>query len=555
MRFSIRTLIFALLGGLCCIMGIGTGSAWLTLRTQSNGLQAIHDDQVLPLRQLQRLTNGYAQGILATAAQVEAGGLDPAAARHRIEQARADIAGQWEEFARRPAVAAEEDAALAEALVRDKAVADAALARLPDRPEQLHIFLTRDLPQAIWPLLARLDALSERLAQRASAIHAASRAQERVLLGIVGLLSVAGGLTMAIGLRLVTTRITRPLAGLTQVTGRLAEGDYTAAVPAADHGDEVGALARSLIVLKEKAQLARRLEAEAQALAAQTEAERREAALRLADRLDAAVGSIASSLAASAQGLQRTAEGLADVAARTGTEAAEAARGADQALAHVQAVTEAAEALSASAGGIGRQVGASAEIARAAVAEAQATDDTVRSLAETAGRIGDVLQLISDIANQTNLLALNATIEAARAGEAGKGFAVVASEVKALANQTGRATEEISQQIAAMQAATSRAVEAIHNIRATIHRISEIGVAIADAVQQQSATTQEMARSVQEAASGTRQVAGSINQVSVDAEATKTALAKLRGASEDVARQGEALKSEMAAFLRSLRAA
>jgi methyl-accepting chemotaxis protein len=484
---------------------------------------------------------------------VEAGGLDAGAALRRIEQARAAIAEDWREFSRRPLPP--EDAALAEALARDKAAADAALARLPDRPEQLRAFLARDLPQAIGPLLASLDALAERLAERASAIHAESRAQERAFLGVVGLLSVAGVLTMAIGLRLVTTRITRPLAALTQVTGRLAEGDYTAAVPASDHGDEVGALARSLIVLKEKAQLARRLEAEAQAQAARTEAERREAALRLADRLDAAVGSIASGLAASAQGLQRTAEGLADAAARTGTEAAEAARGADQALAHVLAVAEAAEALSASASGIGQQVGVSAEIARTAVSEADATDDTVRSLSEAAGRIGDVLRLISDIANQTNLLALNATIEAARAGEAGKGFAVVASEVKALANQTGRATEEISQQIAAMQAATGRAVEAIQNIRATIHRINEIGAAIAEAVQQQGATTREMARGVQEAASGTRQVAGSINQVSADAEGTKAALARLRGASEEVARQGEALKTEMAAFLDSLRAA
>jgi methyl-accepting chemotaxis protein len=108
-----------------------------------------------------------------------------------------------------------------------------------------------------------------------------------------------------------------------------------------------------------------------------------------------------------------------------------------------------------------------------------------------------------DIARQTNLLALNATIEAARAGEAGKGFAVVASEVKNLANQTGKATEDISAQIAGMQTATGEAVEAIKAITETIGRIDQIAATIAAAVEEQSAATQEIARSVQQAARAT----------------------------------------------------
>src|SRR3546814_5762640 len=106
------------------------------------------------------------------------------------------------------------------------------------------------------------------------------------------------------------------------------------------------------------------------------------------------------------------------------------------------------------------------------------------------------LQLITDIASQTNLLALNATIEAARAGEAGKGFAVVASEVKNLANQTAKATEEITSQISEMQAATDKAVTAIGGINKTIKHIDEVAVAIASAVEEQDASTQEIARNV-----------------------------------------------------------
>ncbi len=107
-------------------------------------------------------------------------------------------------------------------------------------------------------------------------------------------------------------------------------------------------------------------------------------------------------------------------------------------------------------------------------------------------RIGDVVELINNIAGQTNLLALNATIEAARAGEAGRGFAVVASEVKALAEQTAKATGEIGQQINGIQSATQDSVNAIKEISGTIERLSEISSAIAAAVEEQGAATQEI---------------------------------------------------------------
>ena len=203
----------------------------------------------------------------------------------------------------------------------------------------------------------------------------------------------------------------------------------------------------------------------------------------------------------------------------------------------------ASEQLSSSINDISQQAAHAAGIASRAVGQARDTDGTVQGLAQSAGRIGEVVGLINTIAAQTNLLALNATIEAARAGEAGRGFAVVASEVKSLASQTAKATEEISEQIADIQKVAGEAIDAIKNIGGIIGEVNEVATAIAAAVQQQGAATQEITRSTQFAAQGTKNVSENINGVKADADAAAAAAEDVKqrlayaGNAEPAARQ------------------
>ncbi|MHC1759372.1 MAG: methyl-accepting chemotaxis protein [Negativicutes bacterium] len=71
----------------------------------------------------------------------------------------------------------------------------------------------------------------------------------------------------------------------------------------------------------------------------------------------------------------------------------------------------------------------------------------VEKLSEGTNRISDFVAIINGIAEQTHLLALNAAIEAARAGDAGRGFAVVAQEVNKLASESAKSAKEVSQMI------------------------------------------------------------------------------------------------------------
>ena len=145
---------------------------------------------------------------------------------------------------------------------------------------------------------------------------------------------------------------------------------------------------------------------------------------------------------------------------------------------------------------------------------ADTTNATINKLGDSSAEIGKVIKVITSIAQQTNLLALNATIEAARAGEAGKGFAVVANEVKELAKETARATEEIGRKIEAIQSDTKGAVAAIGEISGVINQINDISTTIASAVEEQTATTNEIARNATEAARGSTEIAKNIVSVS-----------------------------------------
>ena len=200
----------------------------------------------------------------------------------------------------------------------------------------------------------------------------------------------------------------------------------------------------------------------------------------------------------------------------------------------IQTVAAGAEEMGASIREISSNANEAARVAGEATEVAQRTSETVSKLGVSSREIGDVVNTITAIAEQTNLLALNATIEAARAGDAGKGFAVVAGEVKDLAQETGKATDDITAKITAIQADTDGAVAAIEKISDIIHQINNYQTTIAAAVEEQTATTNEMSRSVAEAATGSASIAETISQYQEIAQEAGKGVETLQHASDEL---------------------
>jgi len=380
------------------------------------------------------------------------------------------------------------------------------------------IVLTGSLQSAVDAVMDDFSAESDRSSSEAATqiVETDSKAGQAVWLMVAGLAAMVllgGGLAWA-----VVRGIRRSVREVQTSLEALERGDLTVR-PQVDSADELGRMATALSAAQDQ----------------------------LRALMSSVVGS-ADAVAASSEELSASAAQIAASAEQTSVQSGSVSGAADEVSRSVATVAAGAEEMSASIREIAQNANEAARVAAGAVTEAETTNATIQKLGLSSKEIGDVVKVITSIAEQTNLLALNATIEAARAGEAGKGFAVVANEVKELAQETARATEDIARRVETIQADTGGAVAAIGRISEVIGQINDYQLTIASAVEEQTATTNEMSRSVAEAAGGTTEIASTITGVSSAAGSTTQALGQTRVAVDELARMAGELRTTVGAF-------
>ena len=165
-----------------------------------------------------------------------------------------------------------------------------------------------------------------------------------------------------------------------------------------------------------------------------------------------------------------------------------------------------------------QSAGRSGDIVRNAV-------EAMNRIEESSRKIGQIIGVIDEIAFQTNLLALNAGVEAARAGEAGRGFAVVAQEVRELAQRSASAAKEIKTLINSSAEQVSGGVtlvrstgEALEEIVSLVNRVDGHVNSIATAAREQATGLQEINTSVNHMDQMTQQNAAMVEETKAAGE-------------------------------------
>ncbi len=331
-----------------------------------------------------------------------------------------------------------------------------------------------------------------------------------VLIGALGVTAVLA----AVVLRRISSNVDSVRSGL----AALAEGDLSRPT-VVDSSDEIGEMAKDL----ERARL------------------NLHAVVEDASQTAGYVAQASAELASSAQTARQEAVTVSTEVGVTSSKASEV-------NSNIQTVAAGTEEMTASIREIAKNAQDAAGVAASAVSVADRTNATVAKLGDSSVEIGNVVKVITSIAEQTNLLALNATIEAARAGEAGKGFAVVANEVKDLAQETAKATEDIGHRVEQIQVDTEAAVAAISEISAIISQINDTQATIASAVEEQTATTNEMGRNVAEAAAGAGDIARGVDTAATAANSAGQSMEDVGAGIGDLAERALQLREKVSTF-------
>ena len=364
---------------------------------------------------------------------------------------------------------------------------------------------------------------------------------------------------------MLTRAIAQPFAAITQVMTTLAGGDSKVAVPSTERRDEIGAMARAVLVFRDAAQDKARADAEQSAVVTQLATglgrlARGDMRVALSDfpgsyaalqtDFNGAIGELSQALRAVTQttggirtGAAEISQASDDLSRRTEQQAAsleETAAAMDQIMATVRQTASGAVKASAAVEAVRADATASGAIVGDMVAAMNGID-------HASGEIAEIISVIDGIAFQTNLLALNAGVEAARAGDAGRGFAVVASEVRALAQRSADAATDVKARILASNGQVATGVrlvgetgESLQRMAQGVENISALVGSIASAAEDQAASLQQVNVAVGHMDEMTQQTAAMVEEstaaarsLSGEAEALAGHVARFQLAEDD----------------------
>ena len=551
---------FGVVIGLLLIIVI---TAWVTLRAAHEAERGIED--VLAVR---NNFNGQRAALLSAALmpsgpQVETAIKEVASYSEANTEALDRLTAQYGRDAEfRPYV--EQIAAIREEYVRVRETEVIPLIRQQKKEEVTALILGAQADR-----YEKARSLAREFTRRLTARSQARMSQARLVFITLG----AGAFLVAVAMIISLSRsIAEPLEKITEVAGRISEGDLSTDFAELKRNDEVGLLAqtfqrmsRSLTVLAGRArqiaegdltaQIKPRSERDVLGNAfANMTTELRRITQELLDAVNVLASSASEIMASTTQ--------LAASAAETATAVTET-------TATVEEVKQTSQVSSQKAKFVADEAQKAAEIARtgklavdqtiegmgAIRQQMGAVAESILSLSAQGQAIGEIIATVDDLAAQSKLLSVNAAIEAAKAGEEGKGFAVVAQEVRSLAEQSKQATLQVRAILTDIQKATSSAVLATEQgsktVEAGVRQSTSSGEsirALAESIASAAQASTQIAATSQQQFVGMDQVAMAMENIKTASTQTVASTKQAETAAQQLHQLGQKIKDLVARF-------
>ena len=364
-----------------------------------------------------------------------------------------------------------------------------ALEQKQDDAYKLLRYEFRPVQKRWWELLRTLIAVEEKQNSEASSMAEAAYSQARLVMLSIGSLALLTSLLAAV---LITRSVTRQLGcepdEAAAIAGQIASGNLAVAIHTRA-GDTHSLLHAMQSMRDSLAQIVQQVHASTETIAT--------AAGQIAmGNLD-----LSSRTEQQASTLEQTASSMEELTStvRINTDHARQANG----------LAESASDVATKGGAVVAQV-----------------VDTMAAIDVSARKIVDIIAVIDGIAFQTNILALNAAVEAARAGEQGRGFAVVATEVRNLAQRSAAAAKEIKDligdsvdKVQAGNRLVEQAGSTMHEVVASVRRVTGIMSEMMSASQEQSAGIEQINMAVTQMDNVTQQNAALVEEAAAAAQA------------------------------------